>query len=41
VLGTIYEHATGTGIFDAFDQKIAKPIGMQDYRPQGWQLLSR
>jgi CubicO group peptidase (beta-lactamase class C family) len=34
VLGTIYEHATGTGIFDAFDQKIAKPIGMQDYRPQ-------
>jgi CubicO group peptidase (beta-lactamase class C family) len=34
VLGTIYKHATGTGIFDAFDQKIAKPIGMQDYRPQ-------
>jgi CubicO group peptidase (beta-lactamase class C family) len=34
VLGTIYEHATGTGIFDAFDQKIARPIGMQDYRPQ-------
>jgi CubicO group peptidase (beta-lactamase class C family) len=33
-LGTIYEHATGTGIFEAFDQKIAKPIGMQDYRPQ-------
>jgi CubicO group peptidase (beta-lactamase class C family) len=34
LLGTIREHATGTGIFDAFDQKIAKPIGMQDYRPQ-------
>ncbi|GGI23721.1 hypothetical protein GCM10010987_25800 [Bradyrhizobium guangdongense] len=33
-LGTIYEHATGTGIFQALDQKIAKPIGMQDYRPQ-------
>jgi CubicO group peptidase (beta-lactamase class C family) len=33
-LGTIYEHATGTGIFEAFDQKIAKPIGMQDYRLQ-------
>lgn len=33
-LGTIYEHATGTGIFEALDQKIAKPIGMQDYRPQ-------
>jgi CubicO group peptidase (beta-lactamase class C family) len=34
VLGTIYEHATGTGIFEALDQKIAKPIGMQDYRPR-------
>jgi CubicO group peptidase (beta-lactamase class C family) len=34
VLGTIYEHATGTGIFEALDQKIAKPIGMQDYRQQ-------
>ncbi|MCC8982778.1 serine hydrolase domain-containing protein [Bradyrhizobium acaciae] len=33
-LGTIYEHATGSGIFEAFDQKIAKPIGMQDYREQ-------
>ena len=34
VLGTIYEHATGTGIYDALDRQIAKPIGMQDYRPQ-------
>jgi CubicO group peptidase (beta-lactamase class C family) len=33
-LGTIYEHATGGGIFEELDQKIAKPIGMQDYRPQ-------
>jgi CubicO group peptidase (beta-lactamase class C family) len=33
-LGTIYEHATGTGIFEALYRKIAKPIGMQDYRPQ-------
>jgi CubicO group peptidase (beta-lactamase class C family) len=33
-LGAIYERATGTGIFEAFDQKIAKPIGMQDYRPR-------
>jgi len=33
-LGTIYEQATSTGIFEAFDQKIAKPIGMQDYRLQ-------
>ena len=33
-LGTIYEHATGLGIYDALDQQIAKPIGMQDYRPR-------
>jgi CubicO group peptidase (beta-lactamase class C family) len=32
-LGTIYEHATGAGIYDALDRQIAKPIGMQDYRP--------
>ena len=34
VLGTIYEHATGSGIYDALDRLIARPIGMQDYRPQ-------
>ena len=33
-LGTIYEHATGAGTYDALDKLIAKPIGMQDYRPQ-------
>ena len=33
-LGTIYDHATGTGIFDALYRKIANQIGMQDYRPQ-------
>ena len=32
-LGTIYERATGSGIYDALDRLIAKPIGMQDYRP--------
>jgi CubicO group peptidase (beta-lactamase class C family) len=32
-LGAIYEHATDTSIFDAFQQRIAQPIGMQDYRP--------
>jgi CubicO group peptidase (beta-lactamase class C family) len=32
-LGTIYEQATGTGIYDALDRLIAKPTGMQDYRP--------
>jgi CubicO group peptidase (beta-lactamase class C family) len=33
-LGFIYEQATGTKIFDAFYQKIAQPIGMQDFRPR-------
>jgi CubicO group peptidase (beta-lactamase class C family) len=33
-LGTIYEQATKTGIYDALAQEIASPIGMQDYRPQ-------
>ncbi|WP_257170363.1 serine hydrolase [Bradyrhizobium sp. SRS-191] len=39
-LGTIYEHATGTGIFEALDQKLAKPIGMQDYRPRDGSYIS-
>jgi CubicO group peptidase (beta-lactamase class C family) len=33
-LGYIYEQATGTKIFDAFYQKIAQPIGMQDFTPR-------
>jgi CubicO group peptidase (beta-lactamase class C family) len=32
-LGTIYERAVGQSVFTAFDEKIARPIGMQDYRP--------
>jgi CubicO group peptidase (beta-lactamase class C family) len=32
-LGGIYEKAVGTSIFEAFQQRIAAPIGMQDYRP--------
>jgi CubicO group peptidase (beta-lactamase class C family) len=33
VLGTIYERAIGTSIFESFRRRIADPIGMQDYRP--------
>lgn len=33
VLATIYENETGRRIFDAFDEQIAKPIGMEDYHP--------
>jgi CubicO group peptidase (beta-lactamase class C family) len=33
VLGTIFEKKTGLKIGDAFYQRIAKPIGMQDFRP--------
>ncbi len=32
-LGTIFEQKTGFKIGDAFYQRIAKPIGMQDYQP--------
>jgi CubicO group peptidase (beta-lactamase class C family) len=32
-LGAIYEHATRSSIFDAFEREIARPIGMQDYTP--------
>lgn len=34
VLGTIYERAVGASIFESFRQRIASPIGMQDYRPE-------
>ena len=30
-LGTIYERASGKGIFDAFAAEIAKPIGMEEF----------
>ncbi|HEY6387073.1 MAG TPA: serine hydrolase, partial [Candidatus Acidoferrum sp.] len=33
VLGTILEKKTGLKIGDAFYERIAKPIGMQDFRP--------
>ncbi len=32
-LGTIFEKKTGLNIGDAFYQRIAKPIGMQDFKP--------
>jgi CubicO group peptidase (beta-lactamase class C family) len=32
-LGAIYLQKTGSSVFDALDREIAKPIGMQDYRP--------
>jgi CubicO group peptidase (beta-lactamase class C family) len=31
-LGAIYEHAVGSTIFQSFGDRIAEPIGMQDYR---------
>ncbi len=39
-LGTIYEQATGSGIYDALDKFIARPIGMQDYRPDDGQYFT-
>jgi CubicO group peptidase (beta-lactamase class C family) len=32
VLGTVFRRATGEDLFEAFDRRIARPIGMQDYR---------
>jgi len=32
-LGTIFEKKTGMKIGDAFYERIAKPVGMQDFRP--------
>ena len=31
VLGTIFETLTKTRIWEEFDRKIAKPIGMEDF----------
>jgi CubicO group peptidase (beta-lactamase class C family) len=31
-LGTIYESATRDSVYHSFDQRIAQPIGMEDYR---------
>jgi len=39
-LGYIYQQATGTKIFDAFYQKIAQPIGMQDFTPRDGHYIS-
>lgn len=33
-LGTVFEKKTGLKIGEAFYQRIAKPIGMQDFRPE-------
>ena len=34
VLGTIYTRLTRETIFEAFDKRIARAIGMEDYRPE-------
>jgi CubicO group peptidase (beta-lactamase class C family) len=31
-LGAIYEHAVRSSIYDVFQQELAEPIGMEDYR---------
>lgn len=33
VLGTIFRRQTGEDIYQAIDHRIARPLGMQDYRP--------
>ena len=39
-LGAIYEHAVRSSIFDAFEREIARPIGMQDYRPSDGEYVT-
>jgi CubicO group peptidase (beta-lactamase class C family) len=34
VLGTVFRRATGEDIFKAIDRRIARPIGMQDFRSE-------
>jgi CubicO group peptidase (beta-lactamase class C family) len=38
-LGTIYERGTGQSIFTAFEDRIARPIGMQDYQPSDGEYI--
>ena len=33
-LGTIFEQETGTGIFEEFERRFARPLHMEDYRPR-------
>jgi CubicO group peptidase (beta-lactamase class C family) len=33
VLGTIFQTVTGLGLFEAFDESLAKPLDMEDLRP--------
>lgn len=38
--GVIYERETGEDLYEAFDERIAKPIGMQDFTPaDGFRVL--
>jgi CubicO group peptidase (beta-lactamase class C family) len=37
VLGTIFEQQTGRGIYEAFHEEIAKPIGMKDFQVEDGQ----
>jgi CubicO group peptidase (beta-lactamase class C family) len=37
VLGSVYRQLTGEDIFEAIDRRVARPIGMQDYRPSDGQ----
>jgi CubicO group peptidase (beta-lactamase class C family) len=39
-LGTIYERAVRSSIFDAFEREIARPIGMQDYQPSDGEYVT-
>jgi CubicO group peptidase (beta-lactamase class C family) len=39
-LGTIYERAVRSSIFDSFEREIARPIDMQDYHPSDGEYVT-
>jgi len=39
VLGTIYEKISGKKIFSAFDERVAHPLGMEDYKASDGEYL--
>lgn len=41
VLGTLFEKSTGKRIFAEFAERIAEPIGMQDFRPMDGRYMAR
>ena len=33
IAGVVYERATGEDLYESFDRRLAKPLGMEDWNP--------